>query len=162
MARDPAVARAVGRDVIALRKQQGEMATQFAGVFTALTGETPSGIAGFAGAGLGAAPIVIAAWAGAVIVGLLAAFGAFWLSIQNTKAKAALITEQNRAALLAAAAAKAAAGDQAGADVLRRQAGVPGTVDRASQNFQQWFEDNWLLVAGAVALITVGPYLARR
>lgn len=157
MRANPNVVRAIGSDVIALRKKQSDMATQFAAVYTAATGETPTGIAGLGGyrtaprwraIGLGAGPLLIAAWAAGVIVSLLGVWASFWLAIENTKSKAmqaqaeaGVITEQNRQALLIAANAKDAQAQQAyaagdmilaenlrtEAQQLRAQAGTPGS-----------------------------------
>jgi hypothetical protein len=151
MRQSRAVAAAVGRDVVAARQKQNDLAGQFTTIYRAVTGSVPTGLQG----------IVIPAWAIVTLVTLLGAWAVLWTFLQTIreKAAAALATEQNRGTLLTAADAAEARGDHAGAQRLRAQAGSPAGM---KQDFGQWFQDNWVWVAAAVAGIVAVPALLER
>lgn len=165
MRQSRAVAAAVGRDVVDARRRQNEMAERFTTVHRAVTGSVPTGLQG----------IVVPAWAVVTLVTLLGAWAVLWTFLQTIreKAAAALATEQNRGTMLNAADEKDrqaaiahARGDLAEARrlaaeamSLRNQAGTPRG---ATQDLGEWFQENWVLVAAAVAGIVAIPALLER
>jgi hypothetical protein len=156
---NPAVAQAIGRDLIAKRTQYGQLASEFVRYYTLLLGSAPSGLSG-----LGVVPLVWVAGAAVFIVGAFIALYALrdWSKSIDVSAIAAhtaqtsASTDADLARQLAAAQAK---GDTVTAttlaDLLKKRAAnnpnPPGSLEA-------WFMTNakWIALAG-VGIVAAGP-----
>jgi len=155
---NPAVAAAIGRDLIAKRTQYTDLASQFIHYYSLVMGSAPSGLAG-----LGFAPIVWVAGAGVFIFTAFATLYALQTWSHSVDVHAMQARTQQQAAgtdqqLADVLARQQAAGDTVGANAtiaLMKQRAVstapPGTAE-------QWLMTNakWIGL-GAGALIVLGP-----
>jgi hypothetical protein len=156
---NPAVAAAIGRDLIAKRQQYTATASEFVRYYTLVMGSAPSGLAG-----LGIAPIVWAAGAAVFIVGafiLLYALRDWSKSIDVNKIAAQTQQQQagTDASLSATLARQQAAGDTVGANAtiaLMKQRAASGGAPPSTT--EAWLMTNakWIGL-GAGALIVLGP-----
>lgn len=163
MQASPSVALAIGRDVTAQQQKLGDLISRYVYVHTAVFGQAPVGLGN---------PVLVAA-AVAVILAYVGANLYLWWQKQNvleSQAQAAILAEQNRAAIIdmaqqkqtsadqkaAAGDAAGAAADQAAADQILQQAGIPGATapaPPAGGTFSDWIKANWIPVAGIGAAV---------
>ncbi len=177
-----------GRELIALRNEYTNLASQFQYFYTLLFGAPAPGLgdqaAGYTGGGalsnwwenlkqavgLGALPLAIIGGA-VVAAALFAAIGVWFQSVMNTTERLRQSAQLQSAMLQsadeddAAADAAEAQGDVARADQLRasanakrQQAGLPA----GPQEFMQWFQSNWQWLAVGTAAIVALPTLLKK
>jgi hypothetical protein len=153
---NPAVAQAIGRDLIAKRQQYGELASEFVRYYTLLLGTAPSGLSG-----MGFAPVVWIAGAAVFIVGAFVALYALrdWSKSIDVNMIAAQTSESTQTALRAAMQKAQAAGDTVTASTIAKQlAQVSSAASSGGSpaDLSSWFMSNakWLgLGVGAIVIL---------
>lgn len=176
----PAVASAAASQIIALRQEYSGIASQWVGAYSAVYGSTPSGLSGLGT--LGIAPLVAVAYIAvfvAVVAGLYAlvqhynaANATAQAAVGNaaaaqTQAQANITATANQTALTQQIAAANASGNTALASTLAKQlqslqATALTAPPPAATTLTEWFETNWMWVAGAAAVFVLAPPLIKK
>jgi hypothetical protein len=154
---NPAAAQ-LGRDLIAMRTQYNDLASQFVHYYTLVIGSAPSGLAG-----LGIVPII---WVAGAAVFLITAFAVLYalrnqskqIDVNKITAQAQLQAAGTDTQLADMLARQQAAGDTVGANATIALMKQRAVAQPGSGSMEQWLMTNakWIGL-GAAGLIVLGP-----